>query len=349
MSITNCFKLQAKLTDSQESLMRKFNGTLFNSKSFLNITLMLFMCVCCSVQAQTVWPAKSIRIVVPYAPGGANDILARVVAEKLAPALGQPVVVENKPGAGAIVGTELVVKSPADGYTLLMAASGPIVFNPALVAKLSYNPLTDLTPISLVGSFPMILAVNEASPAKTFPELVAISKANPNKFNYSYPSASFQLVMELVKTKTGLKAMNVPYQGSAPSINAVLTQEVQMTLIDSGPIAALLKAGKLRALGVTSEQRLAAYPQVPTLKEQGVDVAVNFWSGLLAPAGTPAPIVKRLQEEVARIMALPDVQERMAKLDIKAVGGTSAELAKTISQEIQLWTQVAKDNNIKAE
>lgn len=301
------------------------------------------------VHAQTAWPSKPVRIVVPYAPGGANDILARVVAEKLAPALGQPVVVENKPGAGAIVGTELVVKAAPDGYTLLMAASGPIVFNPALVAKLSYNPMTDLTPITVVGSFPMILAVNEASPAKTFSELVNLTKANSSKFNYSYPSASFQLVMELVKTKTGLKAMNVPYQGSAPSINAVLTQEVQMTLIDSGPIAALLKAGKLRALGVTSEQRLAAYPQVPTMKEQGVDVSVNFWSGLLAPAGTPAPIVKRVQEEVARIMALPDVQERMAKLDIKAIGSSSAEMAKTISQEIQMWTQVAKDNNIKAE
>jgi len=299
--------------------------------------------------AQAAWPTKSVKIVVPYAPGGANDILARVVAEKLAPALGQPVVVENKPGAGAAIGTELVAKSAPDGYTLLMAASGPIVFNPVLVAKLSYNPVTDLMPISLVGSFPMILAVNEASSAKTFSELVNLTKANPSKFNYSHPSASFQLVMELIKTQTGLKALNVPYQGSAPSINAVLTQEVQMTLIDSGPIAALLKAGKLRALAVTSEQRLAAYPQVPTLREQGVDLSVNFWSGLLAPSGTPPVVVKRVQEEVARIMAMPDVKERMGKLDIKPVGGASADFAKVISQEIQLWTQVAKDNNIKAE
>ena len=299
--------------------------------------------------AQSAWPNKAVRIVVPYAPGGANDILARVVAEKLAPALGQPVLVENKPGAGAAVGTEFVVKAAPDGYTLLMAASGPIVFNPALVAKLAYNPITDLVPISLAGSFPMILAVNEASPAKNFNELVALSKANADKTNYSYPSASFQLVMELVKAKSGLKALNVPYQGSAPSINAVLTQEVQMTLIDSGPIAALVKSGKLRALAVTSEQRLASYPQVPTLKEQGIDLAVNFWSGLLAPAGTPAPIVKRLQEEMARIMALPDVAERMAKLDIRPVGGSSADFAKTIATEIPLWTQVAKDNNIKAQ
>jgi tripartite-type tricarboxylate transporter receptor subunit TctC len=328
----------------------KLSKTLTHKRqALLGMTLITLSSLCGMAQAQTAWPNKPIKIVVPYAPGGANDILARVVAEKLAPALGQPVLVENKPGAGAAIGTELVAKAAPDGYTLLMAASGPIVFNPALVAKLSYNPVTDLSPITLVGSFPMILAVNEASPAKTFTELVSMSKANPNKFNYSYPSASFQLVMELVKAKTGMKAMNVPYQGSAPSINAVLTQEVQMTLIDIGPIAALLKSGKLRALGVTSEQRLAAYPQVPTLKEQGIDLSVNFWSGLLAPAGTPAPIVKRVQEEVARIMALPDVQERLAKLDIKPVGGSSADLAKIISQEIQLWTQVAKENNIKAE
>ena len=299
--------------------------------------------------AQSAWPSKAIKIVVPYAPGGANDILARVVAEKLAPALGQSVVVENRAGAGAAIGTEYVVRATPDGYTLLMAASGPIAFNPALVAKLSYNPLTDLAPISLVGSFPLILAVNDNFPAKNFVELVAYSKANADKSNYAYPSASFQLVMELIKARTGLKALNVPYQGSAPSINAVLTQEVQMTLIDSGPIAALIKSGKLRALAVTSEQRLASYPQVPTLKEQGVDLAVNFWSGLLAPAGTPAPIIKRLQEELARIMALPDVAERMAKLDIKPVGGSTADFAKTIATEIPLWTQVAKDNNIKAQ
>ena len=298
--------------------------------------------------AQAAWPNKAVRIVVPYAPGGANDILARVLAEKLAPVLGQPVLVENKPGAGAMVGSDFVAKAAPDGYTLLMAASGPMVFNPVLVAKLPYNPLTDLAPISIVGSFPLILAVNESSSAKTFKDLVALSKASPDKSNYSYPAASFQLIMELVKARSGLKALNVPYQGSAPSINAVLTQEVQMTLIDSGPIAALVSSGKLRALAVTSEQRLANYGQVPTLKEQGIDLAVNLWSGLLAPTGTPEPILKRLQEEVARIMALPDVGERMAKLNIRPLGTSSADMGKTIASEIQLWSQVAKDNNIQA-
>lgn len=298
--------------------------------------------------AQAAWPNKAVRIVVPYAPGGANDILARVLAEKLSPVLGHPVLVENKPGAGAMVGSDFVAKAAPDGYTLLMAASGPMVFNPVLVAKLPYNPLTDLAPISIVGSFPLILAVNESSSAKTFKDLVALSKASPDKSNYSYPAASFQLIMELVKARSGLKALNVPYQGSAPSINAVLTQEVQMTLIDSGPIAALVKSGKLRALAVTSEQRLASYAQVPTLKEQGIDLAVNLWSGLLAPAGTPEPILKRLQEEVARIMSLPDVAERMGKLDIRPLGTSSADMGKTMASEIQLWGQVAKDNNIQA-
>lgn len=301
-----------------------------------------------AARAQAAWPSKAVRIVVPYAPGGANDIVARAVSDKLATALGQPVVVENRAGAGAIVGTEYVARATPDGHTLLMAASGPIVFNPVLVAKLPYSPLQDLAPVSLAGTFPLILAVNESFPARTLADLVAWSKAETNKAAYSYPAASFQLVMELLKSRTGLKALNVPYQGSAPSINAVLTQEVQMTLIDSGPIAPLLKAGRLRALAVTSAERLPAYPDVPTLKEQGVDIAVTLWTGLLAPAGTPAPVLRRLQEEMARIMAMPDVADRLNKLDIKPVGGTSAEFSRTIAQEIELWRQVARENNIQA-
>lgn len=299
--------------------------------------------------AQAPWPSKAVRIVVPYAPGGGNDIIARVIAEKLAPALGQPVLVENRAGAAAVVGTEFVARAAPDGHTLLLAASGPIVFNPAIMPKLSYAPLTDLVPISLAGTFPLILTVHENFPAKNFNELVAYSKANPSKSNYSYPAASFQLVMELLKARTGLRALNVPYQGSAPSINAVLTQEVQMALIDAGPVAALLKGGKLRALAVTSEQRMPAYPQVPTLREQGVDLAINLWSGLLAPAGTPAPVIKRLQEEMARIVQMPDVIERLAKLDIRAVANTPTEFSKLIAQEIELSSQVARDNNIKAQ
>jgi tripartite-type tricarboxylate transporter receptor subunit TctC len=298
-------------------------------------------------QSQAAWPSKTIRIVVPYTPGGGNDILARLLAEKLTTSLGQPVVVENKPGAGAVVGTDFVAKAAPDGYTLLVAASGPMVFNQVLLAKPPYNSVSDFAPISMVGSFPLILGVIDSSPSRTFNDLVQWSKAHANSSNYSYPAASFQLVMELIKSRSGLVALNVPYPGSAPSINAVMTQEVQMTLVDSGPIASLLKAGKLRALAVTSDQRMPAYPQVPTLKEQGIDLAVSLWTGLFAPAGTPAPIVKRLEEEVAKIMRMPDTQERLAKLDIRPIGGASAELGRVLSQEIDLWQQVAKANNIK--
>ncbi len=300
-----------------------------------------------SVQAQAPWPTKTVRIVVPYTPGGGNDILARLLAEKLTTSLGQSVVVENKPGAGAVVGTDFVAKAAPDGHTLLVAASGPMVFNQVLLSKPPYNSVSDFAPVSMVGSFPLILGVIDSSPARNLSDLVQWSKANPNQSNYSYPAASFQLVMELIKSRSGLIALNVPYPGSAPAINAVMTQEVQMTLVDSGPVASLLKAGKLRALAVTSDQRMPAYPQVPTLKEQGIDLAVNLWTGLFAPAGTPAPIVKRLEEEVARIMRLPETQERLAKLDIRPIGGTAADLGRTLAQEIELWQQVAKANNIK--
>jgi tripartite-type tricarboxylate transporter receptor subunit TctC len=255
--------------------------------------------------------------------------------------------VENKPGAGAVVGTDFVAKAAPDGHTLLVAASGPMVFNQVLLSKPPYNSVSDFAPVSMVGSFPLILGVIDSSPARNLSDLVQWSKANPNQSNYSYPAASFQLVMELIKSRSGLIALNVPYPGSAPAINAVMTQEVQMTLVDSGPVASLLKAGKLRALAVTSDQRMPAYPQVPTLKEQGIDLAVNLWTGLFAPAGTPAPIVKRLEEEVARIMRLPETQERLAKLDIRPIGGTAADLGRTLAQEIELWQQVAKANNIK--
>jgi tripartite-type tricarboxylate transporter receptor subunit TctC len=300
-----------------------------------------------SVQAQAPWPTKTVRIVVPYTPGGGNDILARLLAEKLTTSLGQSVVVENKPGAGAVVGTDFVAKAAPDGHTLLVAASGPMVFNQVLLSKPPYNSVSDFAPVSMVGSFPLILGVIDSSPARNLSDLVQWSKANPNQSNYSYPAASFQLVMELIKSRSGLIALNVPYPGSAPALNAVMTQEVQMTLVDSGPVASLLKAGKLRALAVTSDQRMPAYPQVPTLKEQGIDLAVNLWTGLFAPAGTPAPIVKRLEEEVARIMRLPETQERLAKLDIRPIGGTAADLGRTLAQEIELWQQVAKANNIK--
>ena len=331
--------------------MLEFQARIAHRPSWLALPLATLMCfgICISPAAiADAYPSRPIKIVVPYAPGGGNDLLARIFSEKLSARVGQPVLVDNKAGAAAILGTDLVAKSPPDGYTLLMAANGPIVFNPALYSQLPYSSTRDLVAISIAGTFPLFLAVHENFPARTLPELIAYSKANPGKSNYSYPAASFQLIMELLKSRSGLKALNVPYQGAAPSIHAVLTGEVQMTLIDSGPIASLIKAGRLHGLAVTSEQRLPAFPEIPTLREQGLDLAVYLWSGLFAPAGTPAEIVQRLQQEMVRIMGLPEVVERLQKLEIRAMGNTSAEFAAMITKEIELWSSVARANNIKA-
>jgi tripartite-type tricarboxylate transporter receptor subunit TctC len=295
------------------------------------------------------YPSKSIRIIVGYTPGGANDILARLVGQKMSETFGQPVIVENRPSAGAIIGTDAVAKAAPDGYTLTMGASGPIVFNPSLYAKLPYDAMRDLAPVSMVGSFPLILVVQAGSPIHNVKELAAYSKANPSKSNYGSSAASFRLATELLKTKGGISAEHVPYKGSAPAVQAVESGEVLMTLVDSGPAAGAIKGGLLRGLAVTSAKRMALLPDIPTMAEQGVDLQIILWSGLLAPAGTPPAIIQKLQTEVSRIVKLPDVRERMLQLGIEPEGSTPEEFARVISTEIPLWMSVAKANNIQPE
>ncbi|MFM2060153.1 MAG: hypothetical protein RLY71_4538, partial [Pseudomonadota bacterium] len=246
-------------------------------------------------QSATAYPSKPIRIVVGYTPGGANDILARIVGQKMAESFGQQVIIENKPSTGAIIGTEMVAKAAPDGYTLTMGASGPIVFNPALYARLPYNTQRDLAPVSLVGSFPLILVVQAAGPHRSVKELAAYTKANPDKSNYGASAASFRLATELLKAKAGMVAEHIPYKGSAPAVQAVASGEVLMTLVDSGPAAGAIKGGLIRGLAVTSGKRMTALPDIPTMAEQGVDLQLTLWSGLLAPAGTPPAIIARLQ------------------------------------------------------
>ncbi|HEY0822410.1 MAG TPA: tripartite tricarboxylate transporter substrate binding protein [Ramlibacter sp.] len=295
------------------------------------------------------FPSKTIKIVVGYAPGGANDILARLVAQKMQESFGKEVVVENKPSTGAIVGSVAVANAAPDGYTLLMGASGPIVFNPALYDKLPYNPVKDLVPVSIVGTFPLVLSVKADAPFRNVQELAAHTKANPDKSNYGSSAASFRLATELLKSKTGLRAEHIPYKGSMESVNAVASGQVTLTLVDSGPAVAPIKGGLMKGLAVTSAQRIAALPDVPTMAEQGIDLNIQFWSGLLAPAGTPKPIVDKIAAEVQRIVKLPDVRARMAALAIDPAGTTSEEFARVIASEIPMWTSVAKSNNIRAD
>lgn len=295
------------------------------------------------------YPSRPIHIIVGYAPGGANDILARIVAQKMQESFGRDVVVENKPSTGAIVGSVAVANAAPDGYTLLMGASGPIVFNPALYQRLPYNPVKDLVPVSIIGTFPLVLSVKADAPFRNVAELAAYTKTHADKSNYGASSASFQLATELLKSKSGIRAEHIPYKGSMESVNGVASGQLTMTLVDSGPAVGAIKNGLMKGLAVTSAHRIPALPEVPTMAEQGIDLDIQFWSGLLAPAGTPKAIVDKLAAEVQRIVKLPDVRQRMAALAIDPAGSSPEDFAKVIAIEIPLWTGVARANNIRAD
>ncbi len=310
----------------------------------------LTMLAATSASAQDGFPAKPIRLIVGYAAGGGNDIIARVVAGKIAEGLGQQIIIENKPGAQSIIAAEFVAKSPPDGYTILMGPSGPMTMNPATYSKLPYSPLRDFVPLSMIGSFPLILVTSGNSPMKTVQDLIDFAKANPGKSNYAASAAPFQLAAELLKLRTGTSFTHIPYKGSNESANAVMAGEVTMTISDPAPIAGPLKSGRLRALAVTSPRRHPSWPDVPTMMEAGIpDLEIVIWTGFLAPAGTPAAIVKRLQDEVARVVRLPEIRERLNAMGVDPVGNSSEEFARIIAADIIKWTAVAKAANIKSD
>ena len=294
------------------------------------------------------YPVKPIKMIVGFAAGGGNDIIARVFGQKLSESLGQPVIVENKPGGGAIVATDYVAKSAPDDYTLLMSASG-ISINPAVYAKLPYDAINDFVAVSELGSFPLIMIVAKDSPIKSVTELVAYAKANPDKTNYSSSSASFQLVTELFKQKTGAPMQVIPYKSANESVLAVISDQVTTTIADAGPALQQVKSGTARALAVATPKRIDELPDVPTLKESGIDVEAVLWSGIFVPKGTPAAIVKKLEGEFMRIAKLPDVIARLKPIGIDAVGNSSEEFAKILKDDIARWGAVAKAANIKME
>jgi tripartite-type tricarboxylate transporter receptor subunit TctC len=295
------------------------------------------------------YPTRAIHIIVGFTPGGGNDIIARIVGQKLQESLGQPVIIENKPGGGAIVATEYVAKSAPDGYTLLVGASGAMAINPAVYAKLPYDSIRDFTPVSELGSFPLILVVNASSPFKSVAELVAYAKANPDRTNYSSSSAAFQLVTEQFKQKTGAPMQVIPYKGANDSVMAVVSGQVTATIADAGPVSGQVKSGLVRALAVAAPKRMEDFPDVPTMKEAGADVDAVLWSGIFAPRETPPAIVRKLESELMRIARLPDVIARLKPLGIESVGNSSEEFAGILAADIARWTDVARAGNIKME
>lgn len=294
------------------------------------------------------YPSKPIRIVVGFAAGGGTDIIARVVGQKLSEGLGQPVVVENRVGASGIIGAEFVAKSAPDGHTLLMSPSTVFVVNPIMFSKLPYSAVADFVPISTVVTFPLLLVVNASDPFRTVPELIAYLKSRPNKANFAGSAGIFQLALELFKLRAGVPVEYIPYKGTNESANAVLTGDALMAVVDAPPVAAMVKSGKVRVLAVTSGKRVSFFPDAPTLVESGFpDMEIQGWMAFFAPAGTPSPIARKLQEEVNRIVKLPEVRERIYAFQVEPAGNTSEELARMISSDITRWTAVAKASNIK--
>jgi tripartite-type tricarboxylate transporter receptor subunit TctC len=295
------------------------------------------------------YPVRAIHIIVGFTPGGGNDIIARIVGQKLSEGLGQSVIVENKPGGGAIVATEHVAKSAPDGYTLLVGASGAMAINPAVYTKLPYDSTRDFIPVSELASFPLILIINASSPIRSVTELVAYAKANPDKTNYSSSSTAFQLVTELFKQRTGAPMEVIPYKGANDSVMAVISGQVTATIADAGPVAGQVKGGQVRALAVAAPQRMDDFPDIPTMKEAGAEVDATLWSGVFVPKGTPPEIVKKLEREFIRIVRLPDVIARFKPLGIDPVGNSSEEFSKVLASDIARWSEVAKTGNIKME
>lgn len=296
------------------------------------------------------YPARPIRIIVAYTPAGTTDILARAIGQKMSERWGQPVIVENRPGAAGNIGTELAAKATPDGYTLIMGTAGTHGINVSLYKKLNWHSLRDFAPVSLVAMVPNIMVVNNSLPIKSVKELIAYAKANPGKLSYGSPGngSTAHLSMELFKSMTGTNLVHIPYKGSAGVLADVMGGQIAVT-IDNMPVyLPQVKAGKIRALAVSPAKRSSAAAEIPTIAESGVPgYDSGAWFGLLAPAGTPGAIVDKLSDETARILKLPDVSKRISELGAEPVGSTPAQFTALIKEEIAKWAKVIKDANVE--
>ncbi len=298
------------------------------------------------------WPTRPIRLVVPFPPGSSPDLIARLVAEPLSAALGQPVVIDNKPGAGGNVGTGLVAKAEPDGHTLLFTIQGPLVTAPLLSKSLNYDPAKDLAPVTLVATSPNLLVVDPKLGADTLADFVRVAKAKRGELNYGSVGngSAAHLAMELFKRRAGIELVHVPYQGFPQVVNAILAGQVQAGFMVPGIAMGQVRAGKLRGLGVTTLGRSAALPDFPTLVEQGIpEFEAISWQAVLAPAKTPAAIVERLSRELVRIVKSDEVRTKMLAQYFSAAGTAPAALTGLMASERERWAQVIKLAGVKPE
>jgi len=302
--------------------------------------------------AAQAYPAKPIRLIVPFAPGGPNDVIGRIVGQKLTEAWGQTVVVENRGGAGGTIGVEAGAKSAPDGYTIIMGGSSNLTVAPCLYAKLPYDPLHDLAPVSNVAFVPYVVTVNPRVPARSMKELVAIAKARPSFLNYgsSGTGSMSSLAAELINSAGGARIVHVPYKGTAPAVAAMVTGEIDMMVADLSAVAGHAKAGKLRLIATAGTRRTRAAPELPTVAESGLKgYAVDAWFGVVAPGKTPGEIVAKLSAGVAGAVKSPDVRQRFEQLGYDPIGDTSSEFAATIKSDIEKFARIIKAAGIRAE
>ena len=311
----------------------------------------LLLCAAGLAAAQS-WPAKPIRLIVPFPPGGGNDTVARAIAEQIAPPLGQPVVVDNRPGAGGIVGAQEAARAAPDGYTLFLGGVGSHAVNPNLHPKLPYDAVKDFAPITLVASAPSVLVVYPGLPPKNIAEFTAYVKANPGKLNYASNGngSSSHIAAVLYENGTGTKMTHVPYKGLGPALTDLLSGRVELMFNSIVAILPHIQSGKLRALAVTSKRRSSLLPDVPTLAESGVkDYEAGSWYGILAPAGTPQPVVERLNAEIVKATKTPEVQKRLAGEGADVIGSTPQEFAEHIRSELARMKTAVSAGGLKVE
>jgi tripartite-type tricarboxylate transporter receptor subunit TctC len=302
--------------------------------------------------AQAEFPDRPLRLVVPYPPGGFTDILGRLVAERLQPALGQPVVVDNKGGGGSTIGSALVATAPADGYTLLLVAPDLAINESLIPDRLSYGARKNFTPVIQAAWSPMVLVVHPSVPANSVAELLAVAKAQPARINFASGGSGTgsHLAMELFKTRAGVDIVHVPYKGNGPATTGLLGGQVNAMFLQYAVAKPHIEAGKLRVLATPSGKRSSALPNIPTVAESGLPgFDVQPWFGIVAPAGTPAPVVARLNSEIAKIMRSPDIRTRLGGMAAEPTTSTPAEFGSFIDSEIKRWAEVVKASGAKAE
>jgi tripartite-type tricarboxylate transporter receptor subunit TctC len=308
----------------------------------------LFTFACASTALAQGYPNHPIKVIIPWPPGQATDLAARMVSEKLVPVLGQPLVMDNKPGAGGTIGAEAASKAPPDGYTLLAGSSGPISISPN-VQKVPYDPLKDFAPISLLAINPYVLVVNPSVPAKNLPELIALLRANPGKFSFSSSGsgASSHLASVLFNSMANVSAVHVPYKGSSPSVTDLVSGQVAYTLETVPGVISFVKSGRLRALAVSSAKRSTAMPELPTIADDLPGYEMSGWIGFMAPAGMPREISARLSSEVRKVLEIPEIKERFLALGLEPAGNTPEEYAEFLKRQNDRYASIVRQAGLK--